>query len=189
MTWRNTTLSEREFSEFLDTNWAPLVRYLASSLGEVEAAKDLAQEAFMQVWEHRRRIRSPRGYLYRAARSLTVNERKRRLVRAQWAASEQRRDRTWIDASAALEARELRTQLESALEGLPERTREAFTLAYLQDLSYREVAEVMGTSPKTVANQISAALAGLRSALGPLRSPGAEQKCAAGRSEAPGAGR
>src|SRR5437763_499944 len=39
---------------------------------------------------------------------------------------------------------------------------EAFTLVHVQELSYREAAEVMGIAPQTVANQVAAALAQLR---------------------------
>lgn len=169
---RNRTLREEDFAGFVDANWLPLVRYLARQIGELEAAQDLAQEALMQVWQRRRRVRSPRAYLYRAARSLLINERERRAVRARWAASVRSSgDPAPAPASPenALDAERLRAWLDAAIEALPERTREAFTLAYLQDLSYRDVAEVMGTSPKTVANQVSAALAQLRRALEPVR--------------------
>src|SRR5437016_4267795 len=52
--------------------------------------------------------------------------------------------------------------LDRAIAGLPGRRREAFTLVHVQQLSYREAAEVMGIAPQTVANQVAAALAQLR---------------------------
>src|SRR5205809_254750 len=41
-------------------------------------------------------------------------------------------------------------------------TQEAFALVHVQELSYRDAAEVMGIAPQTVANQVAAALAQLR---------------------------
>jgi RNA polymerase sigma-70 factor (ECF subfamily) len=56
-----------------------------------------------------------------------------------------------------------------ALGALPPRKREVFTLARFQGLSYAEIAGVLGTSPQTVANQMSAALQQLRVALRSFR--------------------
>jgi DNA-binding CsgD family transcriptional regulator len=52
-----------------------------------------------------------------------------------------------------------------AIAALPPRRREVFRLARLDGLSYREIAEVMGLSPQTVANQMSRALTELHEAL------------------------
>ena len=61
-----------------------------------------------------------------------------------------------------LEEKELRAGLEAALRLLPERRKEVFMLARFQRLTYDEIAALMGISPQTVANQMSAALADLR---------------------------
>lgn len=67
-----------------------------------------------------------------------------------------------------LEQEHLSERVQRAIQELPERRREVFSLAYLQGFSYAEVAEIMGISPKTVHNQMSAALSQLREALRPL---------------------
>ncbi|MGW8268801.1 MAG: sigma factor-like helix-turn-helix DNA-binding protein, partial [Longimicrobiales bacterium] len=46
--------------------------------------------------------------------------------------------------------------------------REVFRLARSEGLSYREITEVMGVSPQTVANQMSRALTELHEALDPV---------------------
>jgi RNA polymerase sigma-70 factor (ECF subfamily) len=41
---------------------------------------------------------------------------------------------------------------------LPPRTRQAYSLYYEHELSYAEIAEIMGTAVKTVENQLARAL-------------------------------
>ena len=48
---------------------------------------------------------------------------------------------------------------------LPERTRQAVILHKFHHLTYRQVAAVMGTSPKTVEKQIASGLAACRAAV------------------------
>jgi RNA polymerase sigma factor (sigma-70 family) len=59
--------------------------------------------------------------------------------------------------------------LKQAVSELPVRRREILLLHSVNGLSYKEIAELLGIAPQTVANQFSAALATLRQAL-PWRS-------------------
>jgi RNA polymerase sigma-70 factor (ECF subfamily) len=63
---------------------------------------------------------------------------------------------------------QLRAALERAIAELAPRRREVFLLRVVHDLSYKEIADVMGTSTQTVANQLSTALRELRSRLAGL---------------------
>ena len=63
---------------------------------------------------------------------------------------------------------DLERAMQRAIDALAPRRREAFTLFHLQNLSYREIAEIMEVQPQSVANHLQAALADLRVALGPV---------------------
>jgi RNA polymerase sigma-70 factor (ECF subfamily) len=69
---------------------------------------------------------------------------------------------------AALEESELRGVADAAIASLPPRRREIFRLARTEGLTYKEIAEVLGLSPQTVANQMSRALTALHEALDPI---------------------
>ena len=58
--------------------------------------------------------------------------------------------------------------VERALCELPIRFREILVLRELEDLSYKEIADVMSIAEQTVANQLSKGLATLRASLGDL---------------------
>ena len=67
--------------------------------------------------------------------------------------------------SDALSVSELETKISSALDKLPERCKQVFMLNRFEDLKYKEVAEKLGISVKTVEVQMSKALKILREEL------------------------
>jgi RNA polymerase sigma-70 factor, ECF subfamily len=154
--------------------WEPLAAYAYRIVEDRDAAMDIAQEACVRLWE-RGGHDAPsklRSYLFRITRNLALDQLRTRRTRHRL---------LWSHRSAqalgsarperpdeALDHARLAGQVQRAIQGLPERRREVFTLAYLRGLSYAEVGEVLGISPKTVQNQMSAALAQLRRTLRPL---------------------
>jgi RNA polymerase sigma factor (sigma-70 family) len=109
---------------------------------------------------------SPRAYLYRVLRNLIIDEYRRRRLRdrfAQLVGGSEVSDAP--SPVAVLEADELAGAAQRAIAALPERRRDVFVLAHLHGLSYKEVAETLGITPRTVANHMSLALAQLRDAL------------------------
>jgi RNA polymerase sigma-70 factor (ECF subfamily) len=150
---------------------APLTAYASRVLDDVDGADDTVADVFARLWDVRAtlRPRSLRSYLFAVARNLCLDELRRRRSRSRIA-------RLWRDTAPPaapdpaylLQSGERKTAIDVAIQQLPLRQREVFELAYLQHLSYHEVAEVMGTSYKTVGNQLTAALKQLRCTLQPL---------------------
>jgi RNA polymerase sigma-70 factor (ECF subfamily) len=149
--------------------WAELVKYAARVLEDPDAANDVALGTFERVWEQRGQWRpsgSLRSYLFRIARNLVIDEHRKRRVRTKWARLLTIRDqRCPPTPHDILEQQETQAEIEHAIQGLPERRRETFTLAYRGGLTYREIAGVMGTSPQTAANQLTKASEHLRRVL------------------------
>jgi len=158
--------------EALSMYWGPLVRYASGFLGSSDAAEDAAQEAFVRLWKHRHEwspTESLRAYLYRILRNHLLNERRAQRVRARWRDKVLcRKPRGPFTPLELAEHGELNTAVCAALDKLPPRRREIFTLARHHGLSYREIAETLDVSPQTVANQVSAALTTLREQLAPF---------------------
>jgi RNA polymerase sigma-70 factor (ECF subfamily) len=162
------------FDTLVRAHWPALVRYAARLLGSVDSAQDIVQDAFVRIWRHRSRWVATEGtvraYFYRVTRNLAMDAvRKRKLRRDR--AADARRAVTAPPPTPAqvLERKELIVALDRAIEALPERRREVFGLVFLQELSYREAAEILGISPKTVANQMWAAYAEVRRSLAAIR--------------------
>lgn len=152
--------------ELLRHYWAPVVRYVERLLDSVDAAEDIAQQVFVQLWERRASWvvgGSVATYLFRAARNLAYNETRNQSVRARRGGVFRQQDqRRPVRPDQVMEGNELEAAVKSAIASLPERRREVFVLVRFHGLSYRQVAEVMGISVQTVANQLSAAVADLR---------------------------
>lgn len=161
----------RAMMEITDQLQAPLVSYLYRLVDDRDVAMDIAQETLIRLWEGRRRTlpNSLAPYLYRVARNLAFNHLKARRTRLRLlkvrSAESGRRQAT---PEEELESASISRRVQRAIQLLPERRREVFVLGYLRGLTYAEIGEVMDISPKTVQNQMAAALAQLREALRPL---------------------
>ena len=70
-----------------------------------------------------------------------------------------------IGSGQDVEDRMIAEDIHHALAALPHRRREIFTLSRFHGLTYHEIAETLGISRQTVANQMSTALAELRTSL------------------------
>lgn len=159
----------------MDRYWRPMVAFALDKMRNQDAAEDLVQEAFVRVWERRRQLRphaSPRAYLYRVLRNLITDDFRRRRLRDRFSFFASHEATTETPSPVALlEAGELATAAERAIAALPERRRDVFILAHLHGLSYREVAETLGITPRTVANHMTLALSQLRVALAAFTRP------------------
>ncbi|HKJ01553.1 MAG TPA: sigma-70 family RNA polymerase sigma factor [Longimicrobiales bacterium] len=157
--------------ELLRDAWAPLVRHLTLVLGSPEAAQDVAQEAFVRLWERRERwsAGSARALVFRIGRNAALDLGRRQAVRNRWA-REGRPDPSPFAAGPdeELEAAELRRRVEAALGRMAPRRREVFELVRFAGLSYGEVGDAMELAPQTVANHMSLALRDLRAELSDL---------------------
>jgi RNA polymerase sigma-70 factor (ECF subfamily) len=151
--------------------WEPLAAYAFRILEDRDAAMDVAQDACLRLWDRRGRDapRSIRAYLFRVARNLALDQVKTGRTRHRLLGRyDPDRDRRPARPDEVLRGDRITDEVQRAMQALPERRREVFALAYLQGLTYAEVAEVLGISPKTVQNHMSAALAQLRDTLRPL---------------------
>jgi len=160
-------------AELLQMYWRPIARYANRLLDNSDAAEDVAQETFMRFWSQRTRwdpTAHPRAILYHVARKLMLNEQRSARVRAKWVTRETMDPARYRlpTPAQAFDERELEAVLVRAINALPERRREVFRLVRHGGLTYRQVAEVMGITVQTVANQMTAALNDLRRAVDPL---------------------
>jgi RNA polymerase sigma-70 factor (family 1) len=155
--------------EILRRNWPNMVRFATRIQGARDVAEDIAQDAFVQLWLNRAtfaRGGSITAFLYRVARNLALNEVRHREVRDRLGSGD--RDVETPVALApdeALDVQGLEETVARALAELPKRQRTVFVLARYEGLTHVEISKILGTSPQTVANQMTAALTHLRNAL------------------------
>jgi len=134
---------------------------------EEEAAKEIVQEAFIGLWEKRSSIdpeRQVKSYLSASVRNRCLN----------YLRDNKRFDGTLLsleglspfpasDEHSQIELRELNSQIMDAIAELPEKCREVFRLNRFEQMKYRQIADHLQISVKTVETQMSKALSFLRS--------------------------
>jgi RNA polymerase sigma-70 factor (ECF subfamily) len=151
-----------------------LLSYLTRISGSRELAEDLFQETFKRVHEKAHKFRGSRfkGWLYKIATNVAIDC-IRRIRRVRVVSLERRDDcdgenfnvsnafaATDVSYEPLREAIKTENQekVRRAIELLPDRQRATLVLAYYQQLSYPQVAEVLGCSTGTVKTQMYRAL-------------------------------
>lgn len=137
---------------------------------DVEAAEDIIQNAYIFIWEKRADIdttKSLRAFLFRIGYTRALNY--FRDTAKFDGEADLTLHTTETSTSASAELNITNNHLQKAIQSLPERRRAVFELCFLEDLTYRETAESLGISIKTVENQMAHALKTIRAAMMPLR--------------------
>lgn len=163
-----TTLTRERFQELYVANAGPLRSYLIRCLhGDVAEAEGITQEAFLKAWEKRDSLQSLpafRSWLYSIALNV-LRQRKRRLqplaVAEVHATCEAPSPEQHLQATQELD------RVLVALEQLPEEQREALLLVRMEQMKFREAAEVLGISENTVKTRVRRGLLKLAECLDP----------------------
>jgi RNA polymerase sigma-70 factor (ECF subfamily) len=128
---------------------------LAARLAGVHEAADLTQEVFLRVFATLHQFRGEATFstwLYRVALNECLRHLRRRPPRPDVLAQEPA-----CPAAGPERVVEQADLLEQALAGLEAPLRSIFLLREVEDLSYHEIADVLGIAPGTVASQLSRA--------------------------------
>jgi RNA polymerase sigma-70 factor (ECF subfamily) len=132
----------------------------------------IAQDIFIYLWEKRETIEiktSLESYLYTAGRYKALNQirdaKRHEIIRKNMFAP----DAEYInELDSILEVHELKKIIEEAINTLPARCQQIFRLSREEDLSYKEIAELLNVSVNTVEGQMAIALKKLRTILKPF---------------------
>ncbi|WP_225447080.1 SigE family RNA polymerase sigma factor [Streptacidiphilus sp. PB12-B1b] len=155
-----TEWSELDFESYAGARWRRLVRTAYLLTGDHHEAEDLVQATLAKVfrnWSGIRRLDDPDAYVHRA---MVNNNRSRyRRQRVLHLLTPTPPDRADENRDAGPETRSLLLQ---ALAGLPPRQRAVVVLRFWEDMSERQVADVLGCSPGNVKSQASRGLQKLR---------------------------
>ena len=159
------------FEAMFRAYYARLCRFAVRLVGNPADTEEIVEEIFSQIWENRAAWRpggTLRSYLYRAARNGAINCLKHRRVVQRWAESQLNDPGIrQYSLDEEVQQHELRAAIEQAVELLPPSCRLAFVLHRQDGLSYREVADVLEISVKTVENNLGRAFRILRRILVP----------------------
>jgi len=153
------------FKTFFEQYYLPLVAYMTTFTNDRHLSEDLVQQAFITLWNRRSSLnvnKSTKSFLYTIAYNAYVDHYRK-----------QKRQDTFFDGlrlqalqegipeeTELMEARI--AKLKTIVEQLPPRCKEILELNKLDGLSYKDIAEKLGISLKTVESQMRIAYQKIR---------------------------
>lgn len=152
--------------ELLFNKWQQgLVYFAVQYLKNEDEAIEVVNDSFMAIWDRRDTLKldeSVKGYLYTTVRNKCLNAIKK--VNPEQYAEDVNTIRKGSDYNVqdAMEAQETEIKLEVAINNLPPRCKEVFLLSRKEGLSYKQIAQALDLTTKTVENQIGIALKQLK---------------------------
>ena len=167
-----TLLAQRDetaFEQVFKTYFKRLHAYAFTILRDEEEAEEMVQQVFFKLWERNENLSltgSVSSYLYRAVHNESLNYIKHQKVRSnhQLHVAYSMKNEVEHPAKKVI-AGELEKKIHAALNELPEQCRTIFQMSRFDELKYREIADKLGISVKTVENQMGKALKLLRAKL------------------------
>ena len=162
---------QRAFAELVRRYDNRLLNFVYRTVGDRERAQDLVQETFVRVYRHLARFDQSKRFstwIYTIASNLAKNELRNRsrnplvlfqTIKKNWEADH--RPLEWEDTQYKpddlFRKRNLREQVEAAVDQLPEHHRMVFVLRELEGKTYEEIAEITGCNLGTVKSRLNRA--------------------------------
>lgn len=159
----------KAFKTFYDEHYGGLYRFMVSRGMSHAEAEDLVQKAFVMIWEKRDGIdetKSLRAYLFQIAYSRMLNH-----VDYQSKFNDEdppNEDTSVHTPETDVNYRELLQIVKKTIRNMPEKRGLVFESCFMNQNTYKETAEAMDVSVKTVENHMTLAFKDLRAVLGDM---------------------
>lgn len=154
------------FEQLFKLHYKALHAYANVILRDQDTAEEIVQGMFLKFWEKRELLNvqtSLKAYLYKCVYHDSLNYLKHQKIKTKYQDfAAYTMNGQHEPASSKVELTELELKLQEALNQLPEHCRTIFQMSRFEELKYREIAEQLGLSIKTVENQMGKALKILR---------------------------
>lgn len=152
--------------------FAALCSYAHSIIQNQEASQDLVQELFFQMWIKRQNLPTQipeRAFLFKSVHNACLNFIKHKKVENAFVDFEKQQNVIEYYEDFIQEPDEKLERIKSSIELLPPERKRIFIMHRFNDLSYKQIAENLEISVKTVENQIGKALKFIREECKDLR--------------------
>lgn len=156
----------KEFEAIFRELFVPLCRYAHTYLSDQDSSREVVHDVFVQVWERHEKLHLDiplKSYLYTSVRNRSLNYLRDR------SKFHNTKDSDYdeivmgsTDEVDFLEVEELEQKIQLVLQDLPEKCAEIFRMNRFEGLRYKEIADQLKISVKTVEAQMSKALRILR---------------------------
>lgn len=156
------------FSLLFNAYYADLVLFCGNFTINKETCEDIVQSVFLKLWNDRRTIQieiSLKSYLLKAVRNRCFDEYRHLEIVRHYESESTHSMLNCYDTEHYILYSDLLDHLNQALEQVPELYRETFEMNRFGGLKYREIAQKMNVSERTVEVRVSKTLEILRKQL------------------------
>jgi RNA polymerase sigma-70 factor (ECF subfamily) len=159
---------EAQFKQLFSKEYSSLCRYALTYMQDTHAAEDVVQDTFIKIWEQKRDIihlPEIKFYLITAVRNNCISalrKAKSQQVHFTDETPEPEPEPFITNTQQREMASEQTRRIADALNKLPPKCKEVFLLIKMQGMSYKQAAEALDISVKTVENQMGKAIRLLR---------------------------
>jgi RNA polymerase sigma-70 factor (family 1) len=147
------------FTEF----YSYLIRFAQSFIKSKQSSEEIVSDVFIKIWEKRRgleRITNLKVYLYTAIRNTSLNylEKQKRSETNSLDNFVSGFKSLYYNPEQLMITAEMMIRIQKAIDDLPPKCKLTFKLVKEDGLKYKEAAEILQISVKTVENQLAIAL-------------------------------
>lgn len=160
--------SKEAFSLLFQTYYTDLVLFCGNFIKDKDSCEDIVQSIFLKLWNDRKNIQieiSLKSYLLKAVRNSCLDEFRHIEIVRQYETEFGSSALDNYDTENYILYSDLYAHLSRALEKIPDLYKEAFVLNRFEGLKYREIAEKLNVSERTVEVRVSKTLDLLRKQL------------------------
>jgi RNA polymerase sigma-70 factor (ECF subfamily) len=156
--------SDAIFSSVYESYFKLLRNFLIYRYRNTEFADDVAQNAFVILWENCKSLKTEqaKSFLYTTAIRLSLNQIKHNKIVSNFEIISNPKSTNTESPEFLLEENELKLLLEKAITDLPEKQRTVFLMNRFENQSYTEIASLLDLSVKAVEKRMHLALLSLR---------------------------
>ena len=148
--------------------YRPMSAYAFRFLGDLSASESIVQDVLLRLWQKRHEIMitsSLQHYLFRSVKNHCINYIEHEKIKTGYQNYVIRNEDDRSEYSEFFLEFGLMNRIQTAIAALPEKRQEIFRLAREDGLKYREIADRLQISIKTVETQMTLALKQLRESL------------------------
>lgn len=162
--------NEKAFNILYKQYWKQVYNFCRLYLTNMEEAEEVVQDVFVRLWQSRDFLRENdnfKGLLFIISRNLVFNQTRKSFNHDFYTLSllealENMPEENSYDIEKELEAKDLSAYIDLLIAELPPQRQKIFHLSRKEHKSYKEIADLMHLSEKTVEHQVSEALKFLR---------------------------
>ncbi|CAM1343809.1 RNA polymerase sigma factor [Tenacibaculum amylolyticum] len=155
----NELVFKKVFNDYFQT----VCNFIYLKCGDTAQAQDLSQEAFVKLWNNCAKVplEKAKSFLFTVTKNAFFNEYEHGKVILKYR-NQKRVNINKEDPEFLFREKEFQQELTNAINKLDPRDREIFLLNRIEKKKYREIAEMLDISVKTVERRMHTALQSLR---------------------------